>query len=275
MPTTFSEVQNNTIIHTLDVNRYIGPINNLEKWREGTLPNVGAHDLGGNKVKNLSLGTAVAPSLSLQGDSDTGLYAPGADTLAVVTGGVERARFDSSGLIASGFQMSNGAAAGRVLTSDANGVGTWQAAGAGGGVVKRFTHLWDKKFTGSVTYTNTTYADLLDNNNNGVSGSLTVDSGTSTLYFLLGYGVEATAGNGTKRGRMRLYLSSSKQVPDATGVYFVTPYGLLEVSHFFHVFQVTGVSAGTYTVKLQIELDSSQQAQITPYCRLTCQCLEV
>jgi hypothetical protein len=42
-------------------------------------------------------GSASAPSIAPTGDSNTGLFAPGADTLAFSTGGTERLRLDASG----------------------------------------------------------------------------------------------------------------------------------------------------------------------------------
>ena len=44
-----------------------------------------------------STGSAASPSLIFNGDDDTGIYRPASDTLAVVTGGTERMRIDSSG----------------------------------------------------------------------------------------------------------------------------------------------------------------------------------
>ena len=45
----------------------------------------------------LSLGTASAPSLSFQGDLNTGLWSPGDDTIAWCTGGTEKMRITSGG----------------------------------------------------------------------------------------------------------------------------------------------------------------------------------
>ncbi len=45
----------------------------------------------------VSAGSASAPSISPSGDSNTGIFFPSADTIAFAEGGVEAARFDSSG----------------------------------------------------------------------------------------------------------------------------------------------------------------------------------
>jgi trimeric autotransporter adhesin len=47
-------------------------------------------------------GTAAAPSISFTNDSNTGLYTPAADTLAVTTAGTERLRVDSTGNVGIG-----------------------------------------------------------------------------------------------------------------------------------------------------------------------------
>ena len=47
-------------------------------------------------------GTVGAPSVTFAGDTNTGIYSPGADTLAFVEGGVEAMRIDSSGRVGIG-----------------------------------------------------------------------------------------------------------------------------------------------------------------------------
>jgi hypothetical protein len=42
-------------------------------------------------------GTAAAPSITFSGDTNTGIYSPGADQVAIATGGTERVRVNSSG----------------------------------------------------------------------------------------------------------------------------------------------------------------------------------
>ena len=50
----------------------------------------------------LESGTVTAPSLTFEGDSDTGIYSPAGDTLAITTSGVERFRVTSSGTVGIG-----------------------------------------------------------------------------------------------------------------------------------------------------------------------------
>jgi len=50
----------------------------------------------------IALGSAAAPSISFTGDTNTGIYSPGADTLAFAGGGVEAMRITSAGNVGIG-----------------------------------------------------------------------------------------------------------------------------------------------------------------------------
>jgi hypothetical protein len=55
--------------------------------------------VGGNGSVVLSAGTVSSPSLSFTGDSNNGIYSPGADNLAITTSGAERLRITSTGTL--------------------------------------------------------------------------------------------------------------------------------------------------------------------------------
>ena len=56
----------------------------------------------GNLMKNASLGTAATPGIAFDGDPNTGIYSPGADQVALSTGGTGRLFVDSSGRVGIG-----------------------------------------------------------------------------------------------------------------------------------------------------------------------------
>jgi hypothetical protein len=65
---------------------------------------VGGHPLMRENASNsaLALGSAGTPSLKFTGDTNTGIYSPGADQLAVATNGVQRLFVSSAGLVSIG-----------------------------------------------------------------------------------------------------------------------------------------------------------------------------
>jgi hypothetical protein len=74
-------------------------------------------DISNNVTKKISisdllkatpLGSAAAPAIAIDGDPNTGIYSPGADTLAFVEGGTEAMRIDSSGRLLVGTSTAFG-----------------------------------------------------------------------------------------------------------------------------------------------------------------------
>jgi hypothetical protein len=77
--------------------------------KDGSNAFTGNPNLGGYIPTNLGAGTAAAPALCVNNDTNTGVFAPAADTWAVATNGTERMRIDSTGNVAirSGGTTSN------------------------------------------------------------------------------------------------------------------------------------------------------------------------
>ena len=74
---------------------------------------------------NIPLGSAGSPTLFFTGDSNTGLFSPGADAIALATAGSERFRIAASGQI--GLGGANYGTSGQALTSNGSGSApTWQ-----------------------------------------------------------------------------------------------------------------------------------------------------
>ncbi|NBU71799.1 MAG: tail fiber domain-containing protein [Bacteroidetes bacterium] len=59
-------------------------------------------DLAGTQILKAADGTAAAPSITNDGDTNTGMFFPAADTIAFSEGGVESMRIDSSGRVGIG-----------------------------------------------------------------------------------------------------------------------------------------------------------------------------
>jgi len=59
--------------------------------------NTQAYKISASSVATFSAGTAALPAITTTGDTNTGIFFPAADTIAFSEGGVEAARFDSSG----------------------------------------------------------------------------------------------------------------------------------------------------------------------------------
>jgi hypothetical protein len=60
-------------------------------------------------MRGMPDGTAAAPGIAFESDTNTGIYSPSADTLAFVEGGVEAMRIDSSGRLLVGTSSSTDA----------------------------------------------------------------------------------------------------------------------------------------------------------------------
>jgi hypothetical protein len=62
-------------------------------------PNFGSQTVQTTGIFSHALGTAGAPTATFSGDTNTGIYSPGADQVSVTTGGTERLRVDATGQI--------------------------------------------------------------------------------------------------------------------------------------------------------------------------------
>jgi hypothetical protein len=95
-----------------------------------TITNLLSTSLAVSSIATFSAGTAAAPSITTTGDTNTGIFFPAADTIAFTEGGVEAARFDSSGNLGIGtsspavkLQVKSSAEAFRIEGTTARGSG--------------------------------------------------------------------------------------------------------------------------------------------------------
>jgi hypothetical protein len=63
---------------------------------------------GGAQTVQFAAGSASTPSITFTGDTNTGIFSPGADTIAFTEGGTEVARFDSAGNLGIGANPQTG-----------------------------------------------------------------------------------------------------------------------------------------------------------------------
>lgn len=130
-------------------------------------------------------GSAGAPSISFTGDTNNGIFSPGADTVAVATNGLEWLRVTSSG----GLLIGTTTAGGNVTIANGlnvgwlNGSGTY-AVGASGASILKFS---DNHF----------YFDNWDSGDSIFRGNSSVVlaqiKANGTFQFNSGYGSSATA----------------------------------------------------------------------------------
>jgi len=82
---------------------YTSPITQVIAPSQGT---VGTTQLQNGLTVNFADGTAAAPSITNDGDTNTGIFFPAADTIAFAEGGAEAMRIDSSGRVGIGVTPS-------------------------------------------------------------------------------------------------------------------------------------------------------------------------
>ena len=108
---------------------------------------------GAFTVVTHSAGTALLPSITPTGDTNTGIWFPTADTVGVSTGGVDRVRIDSSGNIGLGARLAGGATNSYHLGTQA-GLGLSIYHAAKGGQIDAYQlkrHLLSYTYSSTVT----------------------------------------------------------------------------------------------------------------------------
>jgi hypothetical protein len=72
----------------------------------------------GELFASIPLGSAAAPSIAFEGDSNTGIYSPGADQIGIAKGGLDAIRIDSSGRLLVGTSTAFVEGVNNALTSN-------------------------------------------------------------------------------------------------------------------------------------------------------------
>ena len=121
--------------------RYVFKIWDGTAWRteDGEFVNVSGDTMTG--ALGIIAGSAATPSVFFSGDTNTGIYSPGADTLAFVEGGTEAMRIDSSGRVGIGtagagvkLEVFGASNANEIRSSDGTIISQWYQDTNGYGV---------------------------------------------------------------------------------------------------------------------------------------------
>jgi len=157
-------------------------------------PDFGSQTVATTGIFSHALGSAGAPTITFTGDTNTGIYSPGADTLAFVEGGVEAMRIDTSGRLgigtsSPGSRLEVGGESAPRVGINSTGLGTPGLLFQGAG---------------------TTYGSIIENTQ---TGELAIKAGASgqNSYFIT---------FGTNDGTERLRIDSSGRLLVGTSTDF-------------------------------------------------------
>lgn len=160
---------------------------------------------------DLQAGTATSPSMSVVGDTNTGLYFPAADNVAVSTGGSERLRVSSAGQI--GIGGANYGSSGQVIVSGGSGAApSWgssvvlgTAQNSTSGTAINFTDIpsWVRRITVMFSGVSTNGTSML---------IVQIGSGSYTTSGYLGSGVQNGAAATFTTGFVLAYAGAAADV---------------------------------------------------------------
>jgi hypothetical protein len=193
---TYLNAGGDTMTGTLTVSGGYGTVNasasNLSIGAGGATPNAVSESFGNNSGWKWNLGTnaggVFTPRMTVvdTGAVGIGTTSPTAGFLLDVNGAARM----------TGFQLSSGAGAGKVLTSDASGNGTWQAPNGVSSVTGSGAGISVSPTTGNVFVTNTGVTSIgagVDISASGATGAVALND-ISTLQSVTSRGATTTAG---------------------------------------------------------------------------------
>jgi hypothetical protein len=99
--------------------------------KTGTGAGTTAVTIGTGQEVAVTLGSAAAPSITFSGDTNTGIFSPGADRIGFAEGGVQVGEFDASGNLLVGRTSGSGA---RLDVTNSTEVGAFQNTSGTGNV---------------------------------------------------------------------------------------------------------------------------------------------
>ena len=207
---------------------YVFKIYDGTAWRSetGTFVDVNGDTMTG--ALGIIAGSAAAPSLFFSGDTNTGIYSPGADQLAISTNGTESAFFSgASGRLAAGaidfsattFAFAGGGAT-QAVTVTKNGVDILSLGVDGSG--PRITSGGNLRFlTNSTERLRITSAGLVGIGTSSPSEALHIASGGARISSSLIGGGASSLGLDYESSNAR-FISYGPDVSTQTGLIFLT-----------------------------------------------------
>jgi hypothetical protein len=172
-----------------------------------TLAVAGTLTVTGSATVEFADGSASTPSITNDGDTNTGIFFPAADTIAFSEGGVEAARFDSSGNLGLGATPSAWASGQGAMQFKDGGLSAWSL-----GIVNGYLYS-NAYYDGSNNryINNGTACSYSINNGSGIHAWFTAASGTAgnTISFTTAMTLDASGnlGIGTTSPARLLHIS--------------------------------------------------------------------
>ena len=149
-----------------------------------TITNLLATSLAVSSIATFAAGSAAAPSITTTGDTNTGIFFPAADTIGFSEGGVEAARFDSSGNLGIGTASPGGKLDVKQTTDTSLGGIYVRATNNNAAVISRLT-------TGNLVVRNGGIDSLFLDSSGNLGLGVTPSGWTSSPAFQIGPGFAA------------------------------------------------------------------------------------
>jgi hypothetical protein len=195
-------------------------------------------DTGG--VVSIPLASAATPSLVFGTDTNTGIYSPGADQVAISTGGARRLNIDSTGALildtgdATIFGVRVGRGAGAISTNTAVGSGALNINTGGTGSTAIGYQALYFNTTGNVNTANG-YRALYSN----TTGEYNIANGFHALYS------NTTGAQNTANGAQALYSNTtgSNNAANGTSALYSNTTGSYNTANGFQALQTNTIGA--------------------------------
>jgi hypothetical protein len=223
--------------------------------------NAGKVDVRGQiSAQNAYLGSAGVPAYSFHTDTDTGMYSPLADTIALSTGGTERWSISSAGVLQSNGAQTVQTSTGDLTLATAGGNGNITLAPNGTGDVfldADTVRVGDSNANATITTNGT--GDLILNTNSGTnSGSITIFDAANGNITLAPNGTGVVAiGSGSQSWTLNGSSTANLIIQDST------PTTRLTLSNAGALTSVSSLTASNVAVGVTANTINSTTGDLT------------